>query len=377
MYVLIDYFKLQFQFIEYVLLIFFKPNSMFTIVKQTKTLLLASVFLIFSASHILAQSTNFDAFLRAGADDASKLVKNYMEPLVVGFSYGMSNSWYNTAKTHKTLGFDLTITANMTTIPTSKEYFRFDPSEYSNVTSTGETDLMPTIMGSDDDNGAQLTFSYYEENTGETISGTFSPAGIGIKENYGYNVVPSPMVQLGVGTFKNTDIIIRYTPEITYGEFKTSVFGMGIKHNIKQWIPGLKRIPIDISILGAFSGFDNTLDMSDLELNGENQEAVFNVNNWTVQGIVSKKISVLTIYGALGYSGVTSSLKMNGTYIIEDEINPLLTFSVTDPIDLTYNENSWRATGGLRLKFGIFTIHGDYTWQEYSIVSFGIGLSFR
>jgi hypothetical protein len=97
----------------------------------------------------------------------------------------MSNSWYNTAKTHKTLGFDLTITANMTLIPASKEYFRFDPSEYANVTSTGETDLMPTIMGSNDDNGAQLTFSYYEENTGETISGTFSQAGIGIKENYG------------------------------------------------------------------------------------------------------------------------------------------------------------------------------------------------
>ena len=115
--------------------------------------------------------------------------------------------------------------------------------------------------------------------------------------NLGINVVPSPMVQLGIGTFKNTDIIIRYTPEIKYDQFKTSVFGMGIKHDIKQWIPGIKRTPIDIAILAGFSGFDNSMDMSDLELSGEHQEALFNINNWTVQGIVSKKISILTFYG--------------------------------------------------------------------------------
>lgn len=322
-----------------------------------------------------AQGTNFDAFLRAGTDDANKLVRHYMEPLIVGFSYGMSNSWYNTAKTHKPLGVDLTITGNLTSIPSSKEYFMFDPAEYSNVTSTGETNEIPTIMSSEEDNGAQLTFSYLEENTGETISGTFSPAGLGIQEKIGYNVVPSPMVQLGIGTFKNTDIIIRYTPEITYGEFKTSVFGMGIKHDIKQWIPGIKRVPVNIAVLAGFSGFDNSMDMSDLELSGQNQEALFNINNWTIQGIVSKKISVLTLYAAIGYSSVSSNLRLKGTYIIEDEIDPSLTFSVTDPINLTYAENSFRTTGGLRFKFGPVTLHGDYTWQAYHILSAGVGFS--
>lgn len=350
---------------------------MFLAVEKTKQILMSLLFLAIFYCHANGQNSNFDSFLRAGAEDATTLVGNYMEPIVVGFSYGMSNSWYNTAKPHETLGFDLTITANLTTVPTSKELFVFDPSDYSNVSSTGETNLIPTAMGPDDGNGSQLTFSYDDKITGETIHGTYAPAGIGIKEQTGYNVVPSPMVQLGIGTFKNTDIIIRYTPEITFGDFKTSVFGLGIKHDIKQWIPGVKRVPIDISILGAFSGFDNTLDMSGLDLTGQNQEALFNVNNWTVQAIVSKKISVLTFYGAFGYSNVTSSVKISGTYIMEDELDSELTFSVTDPVDLNYNENSWRATGGLRLKFGLFTIHGDYTWQEYQIISAGIGLNFR
>ena len=152
---------------------------------------------------------------------------------------------------------------------------------------------------------------------------------------------------------------------------------MGIKHDIKQWIPGLKHTPIDISILGAFSGLDNELDMSEFELDGENQVGIFNVNNWTVQAIVSKKISVLTLYGSVGYSDVTSRLQMGGEYIVVDEIDPNLSFSVTDPIDLTYRENSMRATGGLRLKFGPISLHGDYTWQAYHIVSAGLGITVR
>ncbi|NJN25218.1 MAG: hypothetical protein HC819_04190 [Cyclobacteriaceae bacterium] len=333
-------------------------------------------FLVGPIAWSAAQDTNFDSFLRAGAEDANKLIGKYMEPMVVGFSYGMSNAWYNTAKTHKTLGFDLTITANITAVPSSKEFFTFIDSEYQHVTSTGESNKIPTIMGPDE-SGAELSFNYYDEKTGQNIRGSYKPAGLGLKEEIGYNVVPSPMVQLSIGTFKNTDLIVRYTPKITAGDFKTSVFGMGIKHDIKQWIPGIKRIPIDIALLGAFSGFDTFYDMSNLELEGENQVSTFNVNNWTFQGIVSKKLSVLTVYGAFGYSAVTSNMQMSGTYIIEDEYDPTLTFTSVDPVDLSYSESSWRATAGMRLKFAIFTIHGDYTFQTYPIASAGIGFSFR
>ncbi len=345
-----------------------------------KELLRSSLFIISMTTGCMlhAQETDFDIFLRAGAEDGSKLIKAYLEPVVLGFSYGMANSWYNTAKTHKTLGFDLTVSANLTNIPSSAEYFTFDPSDYKYVTSTGETDQIPTIMGPATSNGAELTFSYYDETTGNTIEGSYAPTGLGFKEQFGYNVVPSPMIQLGVGTFKNTDIIIRYTPQIKYGDFKTSVFGLGIKHDVMQWfVKDDKKRPVDISLLGAFSGFDNAYDMSQVGLNGQNQKALFNINNWTVQGIVSKKISVLTLYGAFGYSGISSTLDIKGTYVVEDVNDPNNTFSVTDPVSVKYKENSFRGTGGLMLKFSVLTLHADYTWQKYSIVSAGIGISVK
>lgn len=344
-------------------------------IKKAHTIILSILCITLIIFEGKSQNTDFDSFLRGGAEDASILMQHYLEPIVVGFSYGMSNSWYNTAKPHKPLGFDLTISGNLTTVPSSMEYFTFDPSEYNNVTSTGTTDQIPTIMGPRDENGAALTFNYDDGTVGQSISGSYSPVGVGIKETVGLNVVPSPMVQLGIGTFKSTDLIIRYVPSLTFGDFTTSAFGLGIKHDIKQWIPGLKEVPIDISVLGAFSGFNNTFDMSDQEFDGENQEASFDLNNWTIQGIVSKKISVLTLYGSIGYSDVNSSIKMSGTYIIEDSTDPTETFILTDPIDFSYKENSMRGTLGFRLKFGFFTMHIDYTFQKYNIASAGIGIN--
>lgn len=328
---------------------------------------------------LLAQDsgTGFDSFLRAGREDGEKLIGYYMEPLVVGFSYGMSNGWFNTAKTHKSLGFDLNVSVNLANIPQSKEYFTFNPEEYTNVSVNGEDQQIPTILGPNDDNSPELEFSYYDENSGQAITGYYTPTGLGLKEEVGINAVPSPMVQLSVGTFRNTDIILRYVPQVTYHEFQTSLFGIGVKHDIKQWLPVIKRLPIDLSVLAAFSGFDNRYDMSDLNISGENKAAVFNVNNWTVQGLVSKKISVVTFYGSAGYSSVSSNLDILGTYTIEDSNNPSYSFSVTDPVTLNYKEGSWRATAGVRFKFGGFTLNGDYTLQKYHIFSAGMGFSFR
>jgi hypothetical protein len=202
--------------------------------------------------------------------------------------------------------------------------------------------------------------------------------GIGLREEIGYNVVPSPMVQFSLGVLKNTDLIIRYVPEVVAGDFSTSLFGFGIKHDIKQWIPGIRHVPIDLSVLAAFSGFDNRFDMSDMDLKGENQESLFDINSLTLQALVSKKISFLTLYGGLGYSSITSSLKMKGTYEIIDDANPEMPGIVfADPIDICYKEGTVRVTGGIRMKLAFFTIHSDYTYQKYHTLTAGFGFSFR
>ncbi len=113
-------------------------------------------------------------------------------------------------------------------------------------------------------------------------------------------------------------------------------------------------------------------------IRGDNQESIFDINNWTVQGLISKKVSVLTIYGGLGYSSVTSSLKMNGTYEITDDAQPEMSGIVfEDPVNICYKEGVARATAGFRIKLGFFTLHSDYTYQKYHTLTAGFGFSFK
>jgi hypothetical protein len=344
--------------------------------RKINFLILPGILNVITTFSAIGQDTGgFDGFLRAGVEEAEQLMGSYFEPAVLGFSYGMSNGWYNTAETHRPLGFDITISANIARVPAAQEYFNFKPGDYENVSIQGDFDKIPTILGPNEP--LLLNYTFYDANSGATLNGSQEISGLGLKDEIGYNVVPSPMVQIGIGTFKNTDLMIRYMPNLSFGDFSTCAFGFGIKHDIKQWIPVVRRMPFNLSIMAAFSGLDNRWDLTDLNVPGENQEALFDINNWTVQALVSKKISVLTLYGGFGYSSVSSCLALNGTYRIEDGQRPDISVTYKNPLNITYEEGSFRATAGMRLKFGIFTLHSDYTFQKYQIFSAGLGFTFK
>ena len=55
--------------------------------------------------------------IKMGTDNASKLSEAYLTPFGNALGAGLNNSWYNTAKVHKTLGFDVTFSFNAITIP--------------------------------------------------------------------------------------------------------------------------------------------------------------------------------------------------------------------------------------------------------------------
>src|SRR5689334_9191921 len=87
-----------------------------------KLSLLALLLVCYTAAQ--SQSENeIVRFVNSGQQDATKLMQAYLNPVIEGASYGFTGGWFNTAKTHKTLGFDLGVSANAVFIPTSKNYF--------------------------------------------------------------------------------------------------------------------------------------------------------------------------------------------------------------------------------------------------------------
>lgn len=334
---------------------------------------------------------DLSAFLEAGAKDASKLIEAYSEPMVKSISYGMTGGWYTTAKAHKTLGFDLSVTINAAFMPSSENFFNPNKLNFENTTYLGarpngssgaydDTRKAPTMFGPKDETRYEST--YDPDGSGPLGEQTYSfagPEGFNIKKELGVAAIPTPMVQLGIGIIKNTDLKVRFVPKQSFGESSIQMFGVGIMHDIKQHIKGIKLMPFDLSALVAYNSVSGTTDLSSDGSGGvpesSNGVGKYKFNSVVIQALISKKISVLTGYAGVGYNIVDTKVDVKGDYVIVPEVGSAAT--VSDPVSIDFKNNSFRLTLGMRLKLGPVYLNGDYTLSKFNTLSVGFGFSVR
>ncbi|MFC2105012.1 DUF6588 family protein, partial [Bacteroidota bacterium] len=347
--------------------------------------------------------------LSTGADDAEKIFEAYLSPYVNGMGAALSTGWYNSAKPHKLGGFDVTVSFNLAIIPTADQSYDAnnlnlgDPSSGLTVDVIGNSS--PTAAGKKDE-GQQVTYN-------QDILGVDVPVtSFNLPKGTGFAYTPMPMLQLGIGIVKETELNFRYSPDIEWGNgSKIGLWGIGLKHGIKQWIPGLKELPVfDLTLQGGYTKLHLTSalnfmpsvyeDMgiirpgdiiSDSPGFYDNQELLLDVSNITANLLVSGDFKVICIYGGVGISSSTANLKLKGNYpfpkfvdenLMSDQLQITEETALTDPIDITIKSSDGSVTkprfnAGLRFKFAVVTIHFDYTYANYSIASAGLGISFR
>lgn len=359
--------------------------------KRIKSLLFTAL-LGFIAIPSFSQD-DLEIVFRAGPEDAQKYLEHYMEPAILSFANGLASGWTNTAKNHKLFGFDITASVSLATIPDEARFFSYGAvSDWSNLRLTsGSTSDLPTLVGPETTNElfivADATIT--DPKTGQSIDYTAqsndlpAPNGLFDVGDIPFAGVPTPAFQVGIGLMKNTDLKVRLVPEQSQDGMTFKLFGIGVMHDIKQWIPGLKLVPID---LAAFAG--NTTLTTTVNYNIEDDGSAdtfytdgeasteFTVSSTTVQVLVSKKLSVFTPYASVGYNLVSSNLDMLGTYVYENADGAEL--RMTDPVSLEFGgASSPRATIGAQLKLLVLTIHADYTLQKYNTFTAGLGISIR
>ena len=359
--------------------------------KNMKRLLLILTTGILTIQYSNAQ-VELEGTLRAGPEDAQTYMENYMEPAILSFANGLASGWVNTAKTHKILGLDLTFSFNLATIPDDALQFSYAAQNWQNLEFVSGDDQLPTLVGGD----ANTTFrlkadaEITDPATGNSIvytanSDPFGAApGIDVS-SIPFAGIPTPTLNLGIGLIKNTDSKIRYIPSLSTDDFQFDMFGVGIMHDIKQWIPGLKLVPIDIAGFVGYTSMNVNINFEIEQPVGDNTDVFytegpasteFKVSSTTIQVLASKKLAIFTPYISVGYNIVNSNFDVFGTYVYTNDIGELL--RITDPISLEFGEgNSPRATIGARLKLLILTFHADYTFQNYNTFTGGIGISIR
>lgn len=196
--------------------------------------------------------------IMAFQDDAEILMKEYIGSYTNALGTDLSSGWYNTAKPHGVLGFDVTFTLNTTFVPNSDQSFVPADLDLQTVEPVDPEASSPTAMG---DNASGATMEY---NVNDPTGGQITLASFDLPKGTGISFAPAPMLQLGIGLPKNTELIGRYTPSMKLGsQAKIGLWGVGVKHSIKQWIPALNKIPIlQLSAMGGYTKLSSETDLS-------------------------------------------------------------------------------------------------------------------
>lgn len=308
-------------------------------------------------------------FLAAGAQDGSKLIGSYLNPAIEGLSYGFNGGWYNSARTHKPLGLDIGVSVHAVFIPSSYNYFdprRLDLQVVTGFTSTAPNGLAPTVGGP----------AYDTEYTVSNGAGSFpGPRGVDFKENIKMNGVAAPTAQITIGIYKNTDLKVRWLPEVSSHNTGVRAFGIGVMHDVKQHIPGIKILPFDLSVLvaythiGGYTMLENTFEKPSADQ--RRQQIVYDMDGWLYQALISKKLAIVTFFGGVGFTSARTNANVKGSYIIP-EIGTL-----RDPVSLDFRNSSARISAGMRFNFGPIYLSAEYSRQEYNMLSVGLGVSVR
>ena len=337
--------------------------------------------LLFLVSTLAMSQKDIAKFFPAAAapgsvNNVQQLVSGYISPIAEDFGSLMNNGWYNTAATHKKFGFDFSVAMNSITAKSDTKYFTIPPLQGVNYNGTGnKTDKAPTAYGP---KGEFPSFSF---NTGVNNGIPFlGPDGGNISEEVPIGSVAVPTVQAGIGLFGNTDLRIRYTPSIKIGSTDLTNWGIGVHHDIKQHIPGIKELPFSLSLLVAYSQLTATTDLSGV-YTGSGQEGLGETKGYTAQVLISKSLAVITFYGGIGFNSATTTYSVKGTYLVDKtgEGIPLLSsVNLTDPYKQEFKSSGFRATGGMRLKLGPIIMNGDYTLVDTKgVFTAGFGFTVR
>lgn len=324
--------------------------------KKSLIILLTGILLM--STNVKAQKNIIDV-LNGGLHDANLIANEYLRPYGEMLGVNLNSGWYNSAKVHKIGGFDLTITGSYSTAPSSKGSFDVSNLPLKQLVAMDGATTAPTMAGSKDQS---IAFAYKDAPNQEVVELSGS----------GLDYFVSPMLQAAVGLPFHTEIMGRFAPRVNYGDFgQTYMWGLGLKHSLKDYIPFVKRVPfLQMSVLGAYTHFEGSLGVSDAQLGSGKLESM--ANAYTGRLLIGANFPIVCFYSGIGYGNTKSNFDLVGEFNVEGETDP-----VSNPIALDYSTGNFDFNVGMRVRLAIFSIHADYSVGDYSVITAGVGINFR
>jgi hypothetical protein len=341
--------------------------------------LLTALFLVSPFISKAQYEDDLIKFFQAGQEDGIALTNAYIGPAVTGISYALNGAWFHTARPHRLGGFDINIAITPVFIPKSQD--RFDPMNlglqtvvgFRNTSNLGEG--APTMLGPAENSRYYVNFDLNGNGVSNTEANPFAdegdsfsgPQGIDLRNTIKVAPVGSPMIQIGVGLVKNTDIMLRFTPKLNISPSTAQLIGGGLRHDIKQHIRGLRSLPFELSVMGGYTNIKITTDLSGLASSFPPattdgvQETTYTTDAFLGEALVSKKLGILTLFGGIGYNYLSTRASITGSYTFFN--NSPAEFVLNDPYAATFTNSGMRLDAGFRLNILAFYLYSNYTFN--------------
>ncbi len=320
-------------------------------------------------------------FLQGNLEDAKTLGHAYLEPFGTTFGTSLNGGWYQAARPHKMLGFNVTFVTSIATVPNNAKSFNVGDLSLNNLELEKPSDNMtPTIAG-DNTHGPTLLFK-------DDPSGSL---GFELPKGANLFFTPVTMMQAGIGLPYSTEITVRFLPPLSIPKLgRVSLWGVGAKNEFKDFIPGLKLVPIDLSLMVGYTNFTSEFEVNfrpevnDLDPNSDyamsdfnNQRLALDASGFTARLLVGKTIPLLSVYAGFGYSHAKTEFGLKGNYALGLDKPYTDEDIIADPFVLEFPVSNFSANAGFRVRLGVISLNFDYTLGDYALYSAGIGISFR
>ena len=316
--------------------------------------------------------------------DANQYLTHYAYPLFDGMVLNSADGWIHRAKPLKTFHVALQVNADYATIPERFQTFVYRTSEYQHLqildnagNPLPDGTVLPTVFGPDTDVQIRLR-------SPATAPGTYYeidfPAPPGFKDDLdsllrGFKPgMPGVSVQLAVGLPMNTEVMLCYFPKINYRNISPDVLGLGVKHDIGQYF-GLKS-NIRLAAYAAYTHSNVQASRDSIDW-----KARYALNTYTLGGVASVELKIVSLYGGLAYIRGGSSLQILGdkdiTYDVVDNNGTVIgqqTETLHNPLDLHFGVNDYKGFVGIQLNLWILHIFAQYNIQKFPGYHAGIGI---
>jgi hypothetical protein len=279
--------------------------------------------------------------------------KLYIGPLSTGLAAALNSGFYHTAEVHGVLGFDTGFRVMGSFVPDDLDAFqpvlpdtitldgRFFTDPYGPA---GISRLSPTVTGV----GDGIVLVPQGEFRDSLLAAGENPADWAIQFPKGFDipVAPYAAIQGALGIPLGTELVLRFIPSFTPSDDvgSISMIGGAIKHSLDQWI--WDAPPLNLAVAFGFQHFKV----------GDYLDA----NSTQFSLIASKKLSVITLYGA----GTLENANLDISYEFEPDI-------VADvPVELQKVEFTQETPNDVTLKLGATLALGPVGLNaEYTVAS--------